>query len=324
MTASSPNDFPLVSAIVPAYNAEAVVGRCVASLLAQSWPNVEVLVADDGSSDGTAAAVPPPARIIPTGGRKGAGGARNIAARSARGTVLFFTDADVVAPPDWIEKAMRARAQTGARCGGGGYAGPVRQIFMQQFAHEELRWRRRNRHGWVETLVSNNLWCDRDVFWEAGGFPETYRAASSEDMEFSWAVSRRHPLWWDSANGVFHDFTSTPRAYLRQQFRFARDAVPMLFRNRSLLQGRRTHHGRQLYVEIAAAAAGFLFPPFWLVIPAVNLPFLCSLARTRGRRFAAKALAAAAARDLAALAGILAGIVALATGRFSPPSSAAP
>ena len=305
---------PLVTAIVPAYNAAAVVGRCVDSLLAQTWPRVEVLVVDDGPTDGTAAAVKAPARVIPTGGRKGAGGARNIGAREAKGKVLFFTDADVVAPPDWIEKAMRARAEKGVPCGGGGYAGPVREIFMQQFAHEELVWRRRGHKGYVETLVSNNLWCDRDVFWAVGGFPESYKAASSEDMEFSWAVSRNHRLWWDEYNGVYHDFTSTLGAYLRQQWRFARDAVPMMVRNRKLLRGRRTHHGRQLYAELAFTTAGCVFPPAWLGVWVVNGPFLRKLARSRGQRFAWKALGTAYLRNFAALWGLACGAWCLATG----------
>jgi glycosyltransferase involved in cell wall biosynthesis len=309
-------DIPLVTAIVPAYNAAAVVGRCVKSLLAQTWPRVEILVADDGSTDGTAAAVPAPARVVPTGGRKGAGGARNAGAREAKGEVLFFTDADVVAPPDWIEKAMRVRAEKGVRCGGGGYAGPVREIFMQQFAHEELVWRRRGHKGCVETLVSNNLWCDRDVFWEVGGFPEFYKVASSEDLEFSWTVSRRHKLWWDEGNGVFHDFTPTLRAYLRQQSRFARDAVPMVVHNRHLLNGRRTHHGRQLHAELAFTAAGCVFPPAWLGVWAVNVPFLRQLARKRGQRFAWKALGAAYLRNFAALWGLACGAWWLATGKF--------
>ena len=306
MTAAT--DIPLVTVIVPAYNAASVVGRCVESLLAQTWPRVEVIVADDGSTDGTAAAVKAPARVVATGGRKGAGGARNIGAQEAKGEVLFFTDADVVAPPDWIEKAMRVRAEKGVRCGGGGYAGPIREIFMQQFAHEELVWRRRGYKGYVETLVSNNLWCDREVFWEVGGYPETYKAASSEDLEFSWEVSRNHKLWWDGENGVFHDFTPTVRAYLSQQGRFARDAVPMLARNRKLFGGGRTHHGRQLYAEVALAAAGFVLPPAWLGVWAVNVPFLRWVARKRGGRFAWKALGMVFLRDFAALWGVACGV----------------
>lgn len=302
-----------VSVIIPVYNGARVLPRCVESLLAQTWPRVEIIVVDDGSTDGTPETMRAPVRVLSSGGRKGAGGARNIGARAATGKVLFFTDADVVAPPQWIENAMRARAEKGVPCGGGGYAGPVREIFIQQFAHEELLWRRRRHHGYVQTLVSNNLWCDRDLFLEVGGFPETYKAASSEDLEFSWAVSRAHKLWWDENNGVFHDFSSTLKGYLRQQYRFARDAVPMIFQNKTLMGGRQTHHGHQIYVEVAFTALGIVFPPFFLGVWGANFGFLRHLSQKRGPAFAWKALGTAFLRNFSALWGIFCGFCGLLT-----------
>ena len=58
-----------------------------------------------------------------------------------------------------------------------------------------------NFYGYVDTLVSNNLFCERNLFLSAGGFPENYRTASSEDMEFSWKISREESIWWEN-NGV--------------------------------------------------------------------------------------------------------------------------
>ena len=99
---------------------------------------------------------------------------------------------------------------------------------MQWFAYEELAWRRRN-FLWVwDTLVSNNLFCERNLFLSAGGFPENYRTASSEDMEFSWKISREESIWWEKNNGVLHNFASCKNDYLKQQKRFAIDAVPMM------------------------------------------------------------------------------------------------
>ncbi len=297
----------LVSVVVPVYNGARCLPRCLDSLKKQTHSRVEILVVDDGSTDGTPALVKPPIKLLSTGGRKGAGAARNVGARAATGEVLFFTDADVVAPPEWIEKALKVRAEKGVPCGGGGYAGPVKDIFIQQFAHEELVWRRRRHRGYVETLVSNNLWCERALFLAKGGFPEAYRAASSEDMEFSWAVSRDHPLWWDADNGVFHDFADTVKGYLRQQIRFARDAVPMLLGNRALTHGGKTHHGRQLYVEVAFTGLGILFFPLFLGVLGANLGFLAGISRKRGPAFAAKALGMAFLRNFSILWGIAVG-----------------
>ena len=299
----------LVSVVVPVYNGAHCLPRCLESLRKQTHPRVEILVVDDGSTDGTPALVKAPVRLLSTGGRKGAGAARNVGARAAAGEVLFFTDADVAAPPEWIEKALKARAEKGVPCGGGGYAGPMREIFIQQFAHEELVWRRRHHHGYVETLVSNNLWCDRELFLAKGGFPEAYRAASSEDLEFSWAVSRDHKLWWDADNGVIHDFADTVRGYLRQQIRFAKDAVPMLLRNRALARGGQTHHGKQLYAEVAFTGLGIVFPPLFFGLFWVNWGFMAEISRKRGRKFAWKALGMVFLRNFSILWGIGIGFI---------------
>jgi glycosyltransferase involved in cell wall biosynthesis len=297
-----------VSVIVPVFNGAQCLPRCLESLRRQTHPRVEIIVVDDGSTDGTPELVKPPIKLLRTGGRKGPGVARNMGARAATGEVLFFTDADVVAPPDWIEKALKVRAEKGVKCGGGGYAGPVKNIFVEQFAHEELVWRRRGHAGYVETLVSNNLWCDRDLFLAKGGFPEAYLAASSEDMEFSWAVSRDHTLWWDPDNGVFHDFPDTLRGYARQQIRFARDAVPMLLGNRALMRGRRTHHGKQLYVEVALTGLGIICPLLWLAVVGMNVGFLAAMRRRLGVGFAAKSLAMIFLRNFAIVWGVMAGL----------------
>jgi glycosyltransferase involved in cell wall biosynthesis len=241
---------PFISVIVPVYNGERFLKACLDSLKNQSYDHYEIIVVDDGSTDGSPKLATHPARLISTEGRTGAGAARNLGAKSAKGDYILFTDADVEAPKDWVEKTANTILKHHVKCGGGGYAGPVEDTFIQWFAFEELAWRRRNFHGEVETLVSNNLFCERELFESLGGFPESYCAASSEDMEFSWKVSRNHKLWWNRDNGVRHNFTPTVKDYLRQQSRFARDAVPMIFGNKKLIGGK-THHPKSFYLEVA-------------------------------------------------------------------------
>ena len=243
------NASPTISIIVPVYNGERYIGDCLQALFNQTCPPHEILVVDDGSTDRTAAYIHTPARRISTTGRTGAGAARNLGAQHATGDILLFTDIDVVAPPDWVEKTRDVIQTRHVLCGGGGYCGPVEQSCIQWFAHYELVQRRQHLQGYVETLVSNNLFCDRALFMEVGGFPESYRRASSEDMEFSWTVSRNHKLWWEQDNGVFHNFTPTLSAYIHQQKRFAIDAVPMLFKRSEILFGK-THHSSLFYLEI--------------------------------------------------------------------------
>lgn len=87
---------PLVSVVMPAYNAEKFILEAIRSILAQGYPSVEILVIDDGSKDNTVALVrreAPQARIIQQT-NAGAAAARNTGLRLAQGKYICFLDAD--------------------------------------------------------------------------------------------------------------------------------------------------------------------------------------------------------------------------------------
>jgi glycosyltransferase involved in cell wall biosynthesis len=93
----------LVSAIVAAYNEERHLGECLASLRAQTYAPLEIVVVDDGSTDGTAAVAAgvPGVRLL----RRAHGGkarAVNAAAETTGGEVLLFLDGDLVFAPDYV------------------------------------------------------------------------------------------------------------------------------------------------------------------------------------------------------------------------------
>lgn len=93
----------LVSIIVPAYQAERHLEECICSLLGQTYRAVEIIVVDDGSTDGTSAIVSRMAnsddrlRLVKQENR-GVSSARNHGIAESRGSYLMFVDAD-----DWIE-----------------------------------------------------------------------------------------------------------------------------------------------------------------------------------------------------------------------------
>jgi glycosyltransferase involved in cell wall biosynthesis len=309
---------PKVSIIVPVYNGADVLERCLQSLFKQDYSPLEIIIVDDGSTDNGPGLVKEPARLVKTKGRTGAGAARNLGAKEASGEVLLFTDCDCVVPESWVSRVVECMKTHDVVAGGGGYAGAVKDVFVQNFAYEELAFRRRKLNGFVHTLVSNNLFCRKDVFFEMGGYPEYYKAASSEDMEFSWELSKKYKLWWDANNGVYHDFTSTLGRYLGQQVRFARDAVPMLLgRHKDLLTGQ-THHGHQLYLETAFAGLAllsfFLLQFFWaalfiLAVIAINSLFLTALIKRRGILFALQSLGVILLRDFSIIWGCGVGLI---------------
>ena len=108
-----------VSVIVPAYNVEKYIGTALRSLVDQTYRNIEIIVIDDGSSDGTAAIIDELSqkedRIIAI--HKENGGvseARNYGLDRADGEYVFFLDGDDIAEPDAIENLVKAIEKSGA------------------------------------------------------------------------------------------------------------------------------------------------------------------------------------------------------------------
>lgn len=98
---------PRFSIVIPAYNRVDQIGRAIASCLAQTDPDFEIVVVDDGSRDGTADAVEamadPRIRCIRQA-NAGASAARNTGARAARGAWLAFLDSDDEFLPTKLER----------------------------------------------------------------------------------------------------------------------------------------------------------------------------------------------------------------------------
>ncbi len=96
----------LVSIIMPAWNADEYIEESVGSVLAQTYPNWELLIVNDGSTDGTRAfldgLVDPRIRIFQQENR-GVSAARNVALDRARGDLITFLDADDALPERSLE-----------------------------------------------------------------------------------------------------------------------------------------------------------------------------------------------------------------------------
>jgi len=107
-------DAPLVSILIPCYNAERWLAQAIQSALAQSWPRIEIIVVNDGSTDGSLQVARrferSGVRVVDQSNR-GAAAARNAALRNASGDYIEFLDADDLLAADKIDVQVRALAQ---------------------------------------------------------------------------------------------------------------------------------------------------------------------------------------------------------------------
>lgn len=117
------SDGPLVSVVIPVLNGESVIGESVASALGQTHRNVEVIVVDNGSTDGTPSAVRSIAqkdgrvRLVDSG-RTGVSHARNVGIDEAKGEYIVFCDADDEITRDALSSLLK-RAQMADIVAGG-------------------------------------------------------------------------------------------------------------------------------------------------------------------------------------------------------------
>jgi hypothetical protein len=119
-------DCPLVSAVIPTYNRTRQTMAAVESALGQTWPHVEIIVVDDGSSDGSGETLDQFASRATSNVRpvrffrqanQGGSIARNTGIAQARGKYIAFLDSDDIWSPDKLECQVNALEEFGENCG---------------------------------------------------------------------------------------------------------------------------------------------------------------------------------------------------------------
>jgi len=105
---------PLVSVVIPVYNVERYIEQCLASVRAQTYSNLEIIVVDDASPDNSIALIETieDARIkIVRQANRGLAGARNTGIRTAQGEFVAFLDSDDFWHPDKISRHVAQMSQ---------------------------------------------------------------------------------------------------------------------------------------------------------------------------------------------------------------------
>lgn len=182
----------LVSVIVPTFNRAGLVTELVAALFAQTWRPLEIIIVDDGSSDGTAerlaAVAPPDAGCSITVLRQenaGPAAARNHGLRQARGEFIYFIDSDDLVFPRAIETLVRPLRSSDAP-----YAlANIRNADEAgALLPDDGSGNPRLREGdvFASHWMTHNALYRRTAIAAAGGFNETLRCG--EDNEFQWRV----------------------------------------------------------------------------------------------------------------------------------------
>ncbi|HEY9623872.1 MAG TPA: glycosyltransferase family A protein [Crinalium sp.] len=137
---------PLVSILIPAYNAERWIAETITSAIAQTWKPTEIIVVDDGSIDRTLAIaqsfIPQGIQVIAQANR-GASAARNRALAAAQGDFIQYLDADDLLAPNKIETQLNLLLDGNLDCIAAGewarfYQHPDEAVFKPEPLWEDL------------------------------------------------------------------------------------------------------------------------------------------------------------------------------------------
>jgi glycosyltransferase involved in cell wall biosynthesis len=217
------NFTPAVSIIIPAYNAEKTLAKCLAAISAQDYQNIkEIIVVDDGSQDAT----PEIAKVFNRityiyQANSGPAAARNAGAAVATGEILFFTDSDCLPRVDWVARMIPhfIRDENAVVAGSYGIANP--EILLASCIQEEIFYRHHKlMPDHPRVFGSYNFAIRKSVFKEVGGFNTQYRSASGEDNDLSYKITALgYKIFFERGALVDHFHPKRLWRYLYEQYR---------------------------------------------------------------------------------------------------------
>ncbi|MBM63600.1 MAG: glycosyl transferase [Acidobacteria bacterium] len=212
--------WPKVSVIVCAYNAADTLDDCLTSLECLSYPEVELILVDDGSSDGTAAIANrhPSIKLVQVD-NGGLSAARNIGLSHATGEIVAYTDADVRVEPEWLTYLVEPLFSSSYAGSGGPNVVPTDDPWLAQCVARapggpsHVLFDDRT----AEHVPGCNMAFRRDVLVALDGFNPVFTKAG-DDVDFCWRLQARG---WKIAFApsalVWHHHRSSLRAYWNQQ-----------------------------------------------------------------------------------------------------------
>lgn len=277
--------WPFVSVLVPAHNEEAVIGRSVAAMLRLDYPAFEILVIDDGSTDGTVQALQPlladpRVRLLRKLANEGKAMALNDALPLARGEILMGLDAD--AEPDpmmlrWIVPhfdSPRVAAVTGNPRVRNADTFLARLQAVEFSSIISLLRRAQRVWGRIVTVSGVVAALRRSAVVDVGGYSPNM---PTEDIELTWKLQKR-----------FYDVRYEPRAICwmtvplsyrglwRQRLRWARGLAQVLRKHADVMTSWKTRRLWPVFIESSLSilwSVCFVFlASLWTLSYSVGLP----------------------------------------------------
>lgn len=270
----------LVSIIIPAFNEEKNIGKCLESVAGQNFKNIEVVLVDDYSEDNTSSVAQKKSKelkinleILSIDKHQERSVARNLGAKKAKGSFLIFIDADMILRKDVIGRCIE---KISTESGLGGIIIPE-ESFGVGFWSKSRALEKKCYQG--DDSIEASRFFKKNAFWEMGGWDE--EMISGEDWDLTRRLREKYKVarvntkilhnegkltLWKVAKKKFY-YASKSRAYLKKYPLKITDLVffifrPAYLRNWKLFLSDPIHGVGMFFlkaIEMFAGGLGYLF-----------------------------------------------------------------
>jgi hypothetical protein len=253
------SDLPLVSVIIPHWNGIDTLAECLESLRRSTYPRLEVIVVDNGSTDGSPDWLRerhPEITLVENDRNYGYAGGCNRGVPMSRGTYVLFLNNDTIQEPGWIEPLIERLEQNPhiaavqpkilnyyqrERFDYAGGAGGHLDLLCFPFARGRIFLEQevdRGQYDQAEPIFwASGTAClvRKKLFLEAGGFDETF-FAHMEEIDLCWRLQLMgYEIWSEPRSVVYHkNAVSLPMDHPRKFYLNHRNSLFMLLANYSL------------------------------------------------------------------------------------------
>lgn len=217
-------DWPRMSVVVCTYNGKRTIGDCLEGLRKLEYPNFEVIVVNDGSTDGTGQVAAEYGFKVITTENRGLSNARNTGMREAKGEIVAYIDDDARPDPHWLTYLAASFLRTDhvgiggpnlpppgdgpiAECVANSPGGPIHVLLTDQEA---------------EHIPGCNMAFRKSALEAIDGFDATFRIAG-DDVDLCWRLQEQGgTLGFNPAAVVWHHRRNSVKAYWKQQLNYGK------------------------------------------------------------------------------------------------------
>ncbi len=173
-----------ISIIIPNFNSSATIKECLAAATSLNYDNYEVIVVDDASNDNSADIIKKfPCRLIRLEKNSGAAAARNIGAKNANGSILMFTDSDIIIPKNALKQAMEFMKKENADIFFCSFRPKIRfKNFFSIYKHLYLCYYYEKQGKTMHTIDTSFAFIRKKIFDKFSGFNTRIRISEDVDL----------------------------------------------------------------------------------------------------------------------------------------------